>query len=148
MALAAAGVLALASCGQAAGGPATRLQPVGGWYSMPRADVDDVLAFEPAGEKVLVTDRMTGLVVAVPASDVRLTEDRLEFKVNPSVELAQPPRDPSPRLAGAATKAKVSCNPIVGCSHLTYCLGFVQICCAVPHKVVGACIGAWDCGCD
>src|SRR3990172_10672369 len=45
-----------------AGGPGRRVvraggrrtghtpQPVGGWYSMPRADVDDVLAFEPAGE--------------------------------------------------------------------------------------------------
>jgi hypothetical protein len=86
----------------AAGGPGARVvraggrrtghtpQPVGGWYSVPRADVDDVLAFEPAGEGSGVRKVLDGRTFSSRFRGQRIQIDRKHLRRTTPARAATP----------------------------------------------------------
>jgi hypothetical protein len=135
-------VLASADCAA----PAAPIRPIDGWYSIPRVDLPHTLEIQPVENGWRVTDRVRGVVLEVPEEDVRFSGEVLQIRENPKVRLLQTPSESSDRLEAPSAAAKKSCDSIFGCKRVTYCIGFVQVCCSTS-KVIGACLGAWDCGC-
>jgi hypothetical protein len=134
----------LASAGRAA--DEAPIRPINGWYSIPRIDLPNTLDIRRVENGWRVTDSISGAVLEVRESDIRFSSEVLQIKENPKVRLQQTASKSSARLDAPSTAAKKSCASIFGCNRLTYCVGFVQVCCSTS-KVIGACLGAWDCGC-
>lgn len=132
-------------CAQPLASPAV-IRPVDGWYAIPRADLPDTMDVqrEPGGWRV--ADHRSGAVVEVDEGDLQLNDHEFRVRQQPRVRVLQPARDPADRLDAPSVAAKKNCPEIFGCSHLTYCIGLVQVCCSTG-KVIGVCLGAWDCGC-
>ena len=125
---------------------ATPIRPIDGWYSIPRVDLPNTLEVRRVENGWRVTDSLSGAVLEVRESDVRFSNEVLQIRENPKVRLLQTPRKSSDRLNAPSAAAKKSCASIFGCKRLTYCVGFVQVCCST-NKATGVCLGAWDCGC-
>lgn len=94
-----------------------------------------------------MTDSLSGAVLEVRESDVRFSGEVLQIRENPKVRLLQKPSKSSDRLDAPGATAKKSCASIFGCKNLTYCIGFVEVCCST-NKVIGPCVGVWACGCQ
>ena len=129
---------------------ASPIRPVAGWYSLPLTDVRAVLDIGQTASDWRFTDRASGAVLEVEAKDVRFgVDDSIQIREAPAVRVIKEPSHESGevlREPRTLANAKKDCAGIVGCDRLTYCLGVVQICCST-NKAIGACIGAWDCGC-